>query len=135
MDATGYCLHSIPIQRMATTIRCGHRDDCFQWKNLTPAGSSHDIRSPDDERLQTGLKLSGTDGWATAFELRLGWIVNSTGLRDSMEVFSASMRDVQNHIGINGLRSIHKRRGAEEHRNSWNMKETPVVWLCTARRF
>jgi hypothetical protein len=118
----------------------GIADDCFEWTNLTPANSAHDIRSQMVSGYQTGLNYLGqTIGPAhTGFDL--GWMNNPAVAAFDAGYFSAGMENVQNHIGI--MASFDTASGVlRSIRNSWSegdcrwcgLHDAPVLTMGTWR--
>ncbi len=115
-------------------------DDCFEWTNLTPASGGHDIQSQMVSAYQTGLNYIGETVGPAHSNFDLGWMNSPVVAGFDGGYFSASMGNVQNHIGIMAsfdtvggvLRSI---------RNSWSegdcrwcgLHDAPVLTMGTWR--
>lgn len=115
-------------------------DDCFQWTNLTPSASGHDIRSQMVSAYQTGLNYLGQTVGPAHPGFDLGWMNNPVVAGFDGGYFSASMGNVQNHIGI--MASFDTASGvARSIRNSWNegdcrwcgLHDAPVLTMGTWR--
>lgn len=115
-------------------------DDCFQWTNLTPAASGHDIRSQMVSAYQTGLNYLGQTVGPSHPNFDLGWMNNPVVAGFDGGYFSASMGNAQNHIGI--MASFDTGTGVLiSIRNSWNegdcrwcgLHDAPVLTMGTWR--
>ncbi len=115
-------------------------DDCFQWTNLTPASSGHDIRSQMVSAYQTGLNYLGETVGAAHSGFDLGWMNSPLVAGFDGGYFSASMGNVQNHMGI--MASFDTASGAlRSIRNSWSegdcrwcgLHDAPVLTMGTWR--
>jgi hypothetical protein len=115
-------------------------DDCFEWTNLTPANNAHDIRSQMVSAYQTGLNYLGQTVGPPHSSFDLGWMNSPfvAGFDDGY--FSASMGNLQNHIGI--MASFDSSGGVlRSIRNSWNegdcrwcgLHDAPVLTMGTWR--
>ena len=115
-------------------------DDCFQWTNLTPSNSGQDIRSQMVSAYQTGLNYLGQTVGPAHPGFDLGWMSSPVVAGFDGGYFSASMGNVQNHIGI--MASFNTASGVlESIRNSWNegdcrwcgLHDAPVLTMGTWR--
>jgi len=115
-------------------------DDCFQWTNLTAANSAHDIRSQMVSAYQTGLNYLGQTVGPAHSGFDLGWMSSPVVAGFDGGYFSASMGNVQNHIGI--MASFDSSGGVlRSIRNSWNegdcrwcgLHDAPVLTMGTWR--
>ena len=115
-------------------------DDCFQWTNLTPASSGHDIRSQMVSAYQTGVNYLGETIGAAHSGFDLGWMNSPVVAGFDGGYFSASMGNVQNHIGI--MASFDTASGVlRSIRNSWSegdcrwcgLHDAPVLTMGTWR--
>jgi hypothetical protein len=115
-------------------------DDCFEWTNLTPANSGHDIRSQMVSAYQTGLNYLGQTVGPAHLGFDLGWMNSPVVGGFDGGYFSASMGNVQNHIGI--MASFDTASGVlRSIRNSWNegdcrwcgLHDAPVLTMGTWR--
>ena len=115
-------------------------DDCFQWTNLTPANSGHDIRSQMVSAYQTGLNYLGQTVGPAHSGFDLGWMNSPVVAGFDGGYFSAGMGNVQNHIGI--MASFDTASGVlRSIRNSWNegdcrwcgLHDAPVLTMGTWR--
>ena len=94
-------------------------DDCFEWTNLTPANGGHDIQSQIVSAYQTGLNYLGQTVGPPHAGFDLGWMNNPVVAGFDGGYFSASMGNVQNHIGL--MASFDTSSGVlRSIRNSWN---------------
>ncbi len=115
-------------------------DDCFQWANLTPATSGHDIRSQMVSAYQTGLNYLGDAVGPAHMGFDLGWMNSPLVAGFDGGYFSAGMGNVQNHIGI--MASFDTASGVlRSIRNSWSegdcrwcgLHDAPVLTMGTWR--
>jgi hypothetical protein len=115
-------------------------DDCFEWTNLTPSNSGRDIRSQMVSAYQTGLNYLGQTVGPAHPGFDLGWMASPVVAGFDGGYFSASMGNVQNHIGI--MASFNTAAGVlESIRNSWNegdcrwcgLHDAPVLTMGTWR--
>ncbi len=115
-------------------------DDCFEWTNLTPATSGHDVRSQLASAYQTGLNYLGQTVGPPHTGFDLGWMNSPVVAGFDGGYFSASMGNVQNHIGI--MASFDTASGVlVSVRNSWNegdcrwcgLHDAPVLTMGTWR--
>jgi hypothetical protein len=115
-------------------------DDCFEWTNLTPASSGQDIRSQMVSAYQTGLNYLGETVGPAHPGFDLGWMNSPVVAGFDGGYFSASMGNVQNHIGI--MASFDTAMGVVRSiRNSWNegdcrwcgLHDAPVLTMGTWR--
>jgi hypothetical protein len=115
-------------------------DDCFEWTNLTPANSGHDIQSQMVSAYQTGLNYAGQTVGPAHPGFDLGWMNSPVVAAFDSGYFSASMGNVQNHIGI--MASFDTAAGVlQSIRNSWNegdcrwcgLHDAPVLTMGTWR--
>jgi hypothetical protein len=115
-------------------------DDCFEWTNLTPAASGHDIRSQMVSAYQTGLNYLGQSVGPAHPGFDLGWMNSPVVAGFDSGYFSASMENLQNHIGI--MASFDTAGGVlRSIRNSWNegdcrwcgLHDAPVLTMGTWR--
>src|SRR3984957_3945063 len=115
-------------------------DDCFQWTNLTPSNSGQDIRSQMVSAYQTGLNSLGQTVGPAHSGFDLGWMNSPVVAGFDAGYFSASMGNVQNHIGI--MASFDTATGVVRSiRNSWNegdcrwcgLHDAPVLTMGTWR--
>ncbi len=94
-------------------------DDCFQWTNLAPTSTGHDLRSQMTSAYQTGQNLLNQTVGSAHPGFDLGWMSTLSVSGFDAGYFSASITNLQNHVGITAsfdvaagvLRSI---------RNSWS---------------
>jgi len=94
-------------------------DDCFQWTNLTPGNSGHDIQSQMVSAYQTGLNYLGQTVGPAHAGFDLGWMNSPLVAGFDGGYFSANMGNAQNHIGI--MASFDTASGVLRNiRNSWN---------------
>src|SRR5581483_10999708 len=115
-------------------------DDCFEWTNLTPAASGHDLRSQMANAYVSGLNYLGQTVGAAHPGFDLGWMNPPAAGGFDAGSFSASMGNVQNHIGI--MASFDTASGVlRSIRNSWNegdcrwcgLHDAPVLTMGTWR--
>ncbi len=115
-------------------------DDCFQWTNLTPTSGGHDIRSQMAAAYQTGLNYLGQTVGPAHAGFDLGWMNSPFAGGFDGGYFSASMGNVQNHIGI--MASFDTSGGVlRSIRNSWSegdcrwcgLHDAPVLTMGTWR--
>jgi hypothetical protein len=115
-------------------------DDCFEWTNLTPTASAHDIQSQMISAYQTGLNYLGQTVGPAHPGFDLGWMNRPVVAAFDGGYFSASMGNVQNHIGI--MASFNTVAGVMQSiRNSWNegacrwcgLHDAPVLTMGTWR--
>jgi hypothetical protein len=94
-------------------------DDCFQWTNLTPSNNGHDIQSQIVSAYQTGLNSLGQSVGPSHAGFDLGWTNNPLVAGFDGGYFSASMGNLQNHLGL--MASFDTSSGVlRSIRNSWN---------------
>ncbi len=94
-------------------------DDCFEWTNLTPSSGGHDVQSQMVTAYQTGLNYLGQSVGPPHTGFDLGWMNSPVVAGFDGGYFSASMGNVQNHIGI--MASFDSTAGVlRSIRNSWN---------------
>jgi hypothetical protein len=115
-------------------------DDCFQWTNLTPANSAHDVRSQMVSAYQTGLNYLGETVGPVHSGFDLGWMNSPIVAGFDAGYFSASMGNIQNHIGV--MASFDTVAGVVRSiRNSWSegdcrwcgLHDAPVLTMGTWR--
>lgn len=93
-------------------------DDCFQWTNLTPAGSGRDLRSQMTSAYRTGMNYLGQNVGPAHPNFDVGWMNNPVVAGFDGGYFSASMGNTQNHIGI--MASFNTAGVLQSIRNSWS---------------
>ncbi len=115
-------------------------DDCFEWTNLTPSNSGHDIRSQMVSAYQTGLNYLGETVGPAHSGFDLGWMSSPVVAGFDGGYFSAGVGNVQNHIGI--MASFDTAGGVlRSIRNSWSegdcrwcgLHDAPVLTMGTWR--
>ncbi|HTC33723.1 MAG TPA: hypothetical protein VK724_10145 [Bryobacteraceae bacterium] len=115
-------------------------DDCFEWTNLTPSAAGHDIQSQIVSAYQTGLNYLGQTVGPSHTGFALGWMNSPVVAGFDGGYFSASMDNVQNHIGV--MASFDTTAGVlRSVRNSWNegdcrwcgLHSAPVLTMGTWR--
>lgn len=115
-------------------------DDCFEWTNLTPSNGGHDLRSQMMSGYQTGLNYLGQSVGPAHPAFDLGWMNSPAVGGFDGGYFSASMGNVQNHIGI--MASFDSASGVlRSIRNSWSegdcrwcgLHDAPVLTMGTWR--
>jgi hypothetical protein len=106
-------------------------DDCFQWTNLTPVNTGHDVRTQMVNAYQTGQNTLGQTVGPTHTAFDLGWMGSPTLAGFDGGYFSAALGNIQNHIGV--MASFDTASGVlRSIRNSWNEGDCRWCGLHTA---